>query len=180
MKREQYILCLLFGLIFSATFALFVTEKKLLAQETCGGITVLDASSCQTETVVESEALTTAAGKVARRFILNYVDSWQIIAVEPAPAALTTAIGAVDERVLLNYADSKNIILVSYPAQLLNDTTEPSLVGSPVVGTVTTTSAEITWITDEFATSSVVYGTTAGNYTESQGDGLYVTDHRIG
>jgi hypothetical protein len=26
----------------------------------------------------------------------------------------------------------------------------------------------------------VVYRTTAGNYTESQGDGLYVTDHRIG
>ncbi|MDY6966707.1 MAG: fibronectin type III domain-containing protein, partial [Halobacteriota archaeon] len=56
---------------------------------------------------------------------------------------------------------------------------------SPVItnvnaGSITQTSATITWDTDEPSDSLVKYGTTSGLYTDSTSDSAYVTSHSIG
>lgn len=57
------------------------------------------------------------------------------------------------------------------------DTTAPTISGV-AAGTITTTGATITWVTDEAADSEVKYGTTT-NYGSSTTDNSFVTNHSI-
>jgi chitodextrinase len=65
-----------------------------------------------------------------------------------------------------------------YPKELMNDMVPPVITQVSVLN-VTSNSAAITWLTDEFADSVVNYGVNSTVYTAASTDNLYVKEHRI-
>jgi chitodextrinase len=65
-----------------------------------------------------------------------------------------------------------------YPKELMNDMIPPVITEVSVLN-VTSNSAEITWLTDEFADSVVNYGVSSTVYTATSTDNLYVKEHGI-
>lgn len=59
------------------------------------------------------------------------------------------------------------------------DTTPPAITSGPTATNVTSSSATITWITDEPSDSLVEYGTASGNYKNSTEDTAIVTNHSV-
>jgi chitodextrinase len=60
----------------------------------------------------------------------------------------------------------------------MNDMIPPVITEVSVLN-VTSNSAAITWLTDEFADSIVNYGVSSTVYTATSTDNLYVKEHRI-
>lgn len=56
----------------------------------------------------------------------------------------------------------------------------PPVISNVASSNITSSSATITWDTDEIADSLVKYGTTSGNYTDNKYDSADVTSHSIG
>ena len=64
-----------------------------------------------------------------------------------------------------------------YPRSLVGDTTAPVISArsaAPAAGGI-----KVTWTTDEFADSTVVFGTQPGVYPQTRSDPLYVKSHVI-
>ena len=81
-------------------------------------------------------------------------------------------------RFVFEFAKANRYITLSFPVDLINDTTPPQ--GSNItVRPAGETSTTITWTTDEYADSTVKCGTQPGNYTMTFSDPLYVKQHSI-
>lgn len=93
------------------------------------------------------------------------------------PADLQALFGQVSDRIVFAFANSSRHVPLSYPLQLIGDTTPP--VVTNVAGAATGSTLEVTWTTNEFADSTVLYGTQSGNYTGTVNDPLFVRQHRI-
>jgi len=65
-----------------------------------------------------------------------------------------------------------------YPAGLFADTTAPAI-SDVQLEQVDSTTVRVTWTTNEFATSTVQYGTEPGVYPGQVSDGLYVKAHEV-
>ena len=113
-------------------------------------------------------------------FTIFYADKARYINLNVIPSTLQTLTGNVPDRILLFHADKmRNVELQSnYPAAVIHDTAPPqiSTVGD---NTVSGDTVVITWNTDEFADSTVVYGTQSGSYPLSVSDALLVKQHAI-
>jgi hypothetical protein len=79
----------------------------------------------------------------------------------------------IPDRFILQYANTNRELQLAYPTALFNDVTPPQ------INDVAANFGIITWITDEFADSEVIYGESAGQYTQSVQDPLYVKQHEI-
>lgn len=65
-----------------------------------------------------------------------------------------------------------------YPAGLFADTTAP-VISDVQVEQVDNTTVRVSWTTDEFATSTVRYGTETDVYPDQVSEGLYVKVHEV-
>lgn len=90
------------------------------------------------------------------------------------PSALQILLGQVSDRIVIQYAKTDRQESLVYPAGLFNDTTPPQISDVSASGT-----GIITWTTDEFATSTVLYGTRSGIYSHMVSDPLYTKQHEI-
>lgn len=93
------------------------------------------------------------------------------------PGALDTLLGQVAERIVFQYANANREVELAYP-ELIDDTTKPQI-GDVAANPAGGVNALITWTTDEFATSTVLYGTQSGSYPQTVHDPLYVKQHEI-
>jgi chitodextrinase len=95
------------------------------------------------------------------------------------PADLLRILEEVPEqRLILGYAELNVYLPLVYPKELMKDTIPPVITDVSVLN-VTSNSAAITWLTDEFADSVVNYGVSATVYTATSTDNLYVKEHGI-
>lgn len=94
-----------------------------------------------------------------------------------APADLQALFTQVGDRIIFAFANTSRQVPLTYPLPLIGDTTPP--VVTNVAAAATGGAVEITWTTNEFADSTVLYGTQSGNYTYTASDPLYVRQHRI-
>ena len=112
------------------------------------------------------------------RFVIEFARANKYYALTPIPSQLDTLLGQITPRFMLEFAKANRYITLSFPLDLINDTTPPQ--GSNITAkSAGETSATVTWVTDEYADSTVRCGTQPGNYTMTFSDPLYVKPHSI-
>lgn len=123
-------------------------------------------------------ALQTVFAAVTPRNIVQYANSTAHHELVNTPAALQARLNTVTPRVVVQYANSTRAMSLGYPLALMDDTTPPQTVEVTAVMSDTTT-ALVTWTTNEFATSEVMYGAQSGSYPQTVSDPLYVKEHAL-
>lgn len=123
-------------------------------------------------------SLQTLLDQVSPRIVIQYANTNRRDALVAIPGTLQTLLGQVPDRIILRYAKTNRHLQLVYPAALINDTAPPQCSGliasTRGIGTVT-----IAWATNEFATSTVLYGTQPGVYSQTVSDPLYTRQHGI-
>lgn len=110
--------------------------------------------------------------------VVQYADSIGRYNLATIPVALQSLVKTVTPRNVVQYTDSTITYALGYPLALMGDSSPPkiSTISDHSVGDGAVT---ITWTTDEFADSVVVYGTKSGAYILSASDSLFVKQHVI-
>ena len=120
----------------------------------------------------------TLLDQVSAKVIVQYANTIRSDGIPPMPGALQTLLGQVSDRIVLQYAKANRQESLVYPVALFNDTTPPQVSGITVRQTGSG-SVTISWTTDEFASSTVIYGTQPGVYPHTVGNPLYTKQHAI-
>lgn len=151
--------------------------SRVPGRVTADGIIVNDADALETLTIVGSSDLDLLITGVGPRFEVWYANDILYNSITPAPSGLQTLLGEVGDRAIIWYADSNRSHAITYPAGLTGDNTPPQI--SEVSVIEGDNSADINWTTDEFADSSVHFGTQPGDYSDTAYDPLYGLLHEI-
>ena len=122
--------------------------------------------------------LQTLLDQVSAMVIVQYADANQWEELPILPQAFRTRLAQVSNRVVFHYADANRWKTLAYPTALFNDTTPP-LISDITCRAIAPDSVIIAWTTDEFATSTVLYGTQPGVYPYTVSDPLYTKQHEI-
>jgi len=123
-------------------------------------------------------ALSDLLNDIQPRFAIQFAHANNYLSLIPIPSQLDTLIGQITPRFIFEFAKANRYITLSFPVDLINDTTAPQ--GSNiVVKPAGETSSTITWTTNEYANSTVRCGIQSGNYTMTFFDPLYVKQHSI-
>ena len=141
-------------------------------------IIVNGADGVWTRSLGIAQGLTNRLANVAPRIVLECANQVRYIRLNAPPSSLQTLLGQVPARVVLLYANTVRHQRLIYPVALFHDTTPPQItnvVAVPISGGET----KITWTTNEFATSAVLYGTKSGVYPYIVSDPLYTKQHEI-
>lgn len=142
------------------------------------GIIVNNADSVWTTSVALSQDLANSTAGVQARVAVQYANSLRRLGLSTVPGGLQSLLEQMPARIVFQYANSSHQWQLSYPAALIDDTTPPVLSGIEV-SSISIESVRIIWTTDEFATSTVLYGTQSGVYPQTVSDPLYAKQHTI-
>jgi len=130
------------------------------------------------ELVAVPGSLQTLLGQVPARVVVQFANNGRRRSLVTVPGTLQTLLNQVSDRVIFQYANANRGSQLVYPAALINDTTLP-LLTDIAARTTGIGIADITWTTDEFATSTVLYGTQPGDYPQAVNDPLYYKEHVV-
>jgi hypothetical protein len=93
------------------------------------------------------------------------------------PVPLQSLFSAMQPRVIILVANSSRSAALSYPVALIGDTAQPQI--SAIAASRQGSTAAVSWTTDEFADSAVLYGTQSGNLSQTVSDPLYAKQHEM-
>jgi hypothetical protein len=118
--------------------------------------------------------------QISERVVVVYAHDTLRETLGPLPAGLLARLDQVTERIVFEHANANLKYSLSYPRELIGDTTPPEIseIGHSTIqanGIMT-----ITWTTDEFADSTVLYGTQSGTYSYTVSSPRYVKVHAVG
>jgi hypothetical protein len=140
--------------------------------------TIENADDSNILSVAASSELNTLIANVEPRFVVQHANANLYYAFGSMPSELLNLIGEVNDRCVIQYANENKYYSVTYPLELINDTTPPKI--SDVAAKTESSGDEtITWNTDEFTTSTVEYGSQPGTYSQSVTDELFNKQHEI-
>lgn len=165
MKKRIFLIsfCLLIGL----SFVVPVTGQT-------GNIVLEGADESNTLSLTPSQTLINLVSDIGTRFVIEFSDAKHVFPLTSPPSEFFTLLEQVANRFVFQYANEANFIPVSYPKSIINDTS------SPVIGSVAAQgNGIVTWTTDEFATSTVIYGTNLVVDTVEITDPLFTKQHRV-
>lgn len=145
-----------------------------------GGITITNADGTRTDLPTSSPELNNEVDAVGPHFQIQFSESLRNTILANVPAALQALLNGVNAHIQIQFAESnRTLISLAYPEEIITDTTPPqvtAITATPIGdGSMTT----ITWATNEFADSVVLYGTQAGNLDQMASDPLYEKNHTI-
>ncbi|MFZ1402919.1 MAG: fibronectin type III domain-containing protein [Anaerolineae bacterium] len=121
--------------------------------------------------------LRTLFAQVPARIVLQHANTMRQAALTAPPGELRTLFGQVVNRIILQYANTSRQVTLAYPVALIGDTAPPQI--SNVVVTRVGASIRVTWNTNEFANSTVLYGMQTGSYPQSVTNPLFERQHEI-
>ena len=187
----------------------FLLALALTAQRAPTDIIIGGADDSTVRGITSSSTLETLIAKVAPRFELQYADEMQYHEVTPVAgdlqslldslvarfrlqyadqsrahhitipsAGLFDLLDMVHDRIVFQFADENRSYVLNYPVDLIDDQTPPQVSNIEII-TIDSTAVVIRWATDEFATTEVRYGTSAGSYTQTLADSKYVKTHEV-
>jgi hypothetical protein len=116
---------------------------------------------------------------VAPRVASDYARAHYMVELTAVSPAMASALSQVSSRIGFDYARANRQMALSFPVDLVNDTTVPQLVGEVTAIPLGETESQIVWVTNESASSRVQYGTQPSVYTGDILNGLYVTNHSV-
>lgn len=115
--------------------------------------------------------------QVRPRIILLTVNTNRHASLSTPSAALQGLLSAVQPRVVIEAAKTNRSNALSYPVALIGDTTQPQI--SAIAASRQGNTATVSWTTNEFADSAVLYGTQSGNLGQTASDPLYAKQHEM-
>ena len=178
MKVRQKIISLFVSILLLT--GLLVHWQLVGASLVCNsqGITITgaDANWCNSTTSPPG-TLSNLLNMVMPRVAADYARSIASFTLNAVPNGLDTVLEQVTNRIGFDYARANRHTTLDFPIALVNDTAAPQLVGTVSQTAIGTTDIRIQWLTNEFATSHVSYGTTSGNYPNTVTDELFVKNH---
>jgi len=142
------------------------------------GIIIDHADATTTLAFAGSAELATLIAGVEPRFAVWYANNICYYDITPVPSELETRLERVADRFIIWYADSNRVYAFAYPIGLVGDTIPPQI-SDITVSPADSGNAIIAWATDEFATSTILYGTQSGVYPQTVSDPLYTKQHEI-
>jgi len=158
--------------VIGLTFALTISTYGQ------SGIIVNGADTVRNTAVSSLQGLIDSISGVQPHIVVQYANGVRPFSLSAVPSALETLVGQLAPRVVFQYANANRRQLLVYPVALIGDTAPPQ--GSNITAKPAgETSATVTWVTDEYADSTVRCGTQPGNYTMTFSDPLYVKPHSI-
>jgi len=125
-----------------------------------------------------SQDLVDSMGNVGPRFVVQYANAIHYHDLEAIPSALETLLGQVLPRFIISAANANRAISFSYPIGLVGDDAPPQISGI-MVSPSGASSVIIVWFTDEYADTTLRYGTQPGVYIETVSDPLYYKRHEV-
>lgn len=134
-------------------------------------IIVNNADTVRLESFNISQSLLALFDNVEPRISVHYANTLRHIGISELPISLVTLFEQAAERIIIQYANTNREVELSYPVAFFNDNS------APIISGVTTFGCKVTWNTDEYADSTVVYGTSPGSYPEAVTNPLYSKYH---
>lgn len=131
----------------------------------------------QEPVVVPSGVLQGLISQVQPRVTFQSANSNRHADLSTPSSALQTLFSAVQSRVVFDAANTSRSTTLSYPVALIGDTAPPQI--SAIAGSRQGSAATISWTTNEFATSTVLYGMQSGTLNQATGDSLFVKQHLV-
>ena len=114
-----------------------------------------------------------AAGSPSASIIVNNADTVRQDAFN-INQNLLDKFSEVATRIIVQFADNLNQMSMTYPIELFDDNTPPNISNVSAKGM-----GIITWTTDEYATSTVIYGTQLVEDSGEISDPLYTKQHQV-
>lgn len=114
---------------------------------------------------------------VQPRVVFQSANSSRYTSLPSPPGDLQTLFSAVRPRVVFDAANTSRSAALSYPAALIGDSTQPQI--SAIAASRQGSTATVSWTTNEFADSAVLYGAQSGNLSQTASDPLYVNQHQV-
>lgn len=118
-------------------------------------------------------SLATLLGQVGVRIPVEYANAVRHNDLLAPPTGLATVLANVGPRISFEFANANRTLAMSYPRQLINDTT------APVINPPSRDGNKIVWTTDEFTSTLLRYGTNPGQLNQQIADPLFATAHEI-
>lgn len=164
--------------LFTTFIPRHLSAEPLACNSTGFVITGADANWCESTTSVPT-AFSSLLDLVTARVSTDYARAHYRTALTTVPDPLNSNLALVASHIGLDYARANQRVPLTFPVDIVNDTVVPQLLGDITITSSGETTAQLTWTTDEFADSTVAYGTASGNYTETISDDQYVTAHAV-
>jgi hypothetical protein len=141
-------------------------------------IIVRNADVVRQVTTSRSAELEGSAVAVSPRVVLEHANQVRHVPMQTIPGALQSVLGQVPARLIFLYANTNRQLQMSYPVALINDQAPPQP-GNISVRAVSGSAITITWTTNEFANSVLLYGSQPGQYTNQIVSPLYAKEHTV-
>jgi predicted phage tail protein len=122
-------------------------------------------------------ALNTYLSNVEARVGMQYSDRARHVGLAAVPDGLQTQLNNVANRLAFQYPDRNRQVALDFPVDLIGDTIPPTIVSAPEASFGSTT-ATVTWTTDEFTTYVFRYGSISGVYTEELSSTQFSKTHQ--
>ena len=171
---KKYLIIILFICFLLFSWVIPVSGKDAVKST----ITVNNADSFRKVEVGFNGNLTSALEDVLARVSVQYANTLRKLTLSQLRAGFQEVIKQVSARVVINQANSNRQADLIYPKELINDSAAP-LIDQVDVDNLSESKVKVNWITDEFATSKVRFGTSAGSYTKSVEDARYKKEHAL-
>ena len=157
---------------------LLISFGLAVAGPASDGIIITGAREVKESSVGLPQPLQTSLGAIGTRFELWLVDQIRPINMTSIPTTLRAQLSQLPNRIIIQQPKAYRRFQPVYPVALFNDKAAPFISGIAVIpanaGTVT-----VVWLTDEYATSEVAYGTQSGRYERTVSDPLFVVRHEM-
>jgi len=163
-----------FPLLASIVLAALVLMFALPAFGQSGNIQINNADGSRTTSVSLSPAF---PGILTHRIISQYAQALRQAVLVVPPGPLQSLLGQASVRVVFSAAQAARRQQMIYPVSLVADGVPPVI--SARSAAQDAGGIKVTWTTDEFADSTVVFGTQPGVYPQMRSDPLYVKSHVI-
>lgn len=115
--------------------------------------------------------------QVTRRIVVQAANTVHHASLTAPDGSLQALFAQVANRVILQSANAGRREVLAFPREIIGDTTPPQI--SNVTVTRVGASLRVTWTTNEFANSTVLFGTQAGSYPRSVTNPLFERQHEI-
>jgi hypothetical protein len=116
--------------------------------------------------------------QVPVRVYFDSANGSRIFSLAQMPSALQSIVAGTAARTVINMANGTRVQTLSYPRELIGDSAPPAM-QAPSLQAAPNGAIDLVWVTDEFTTVVVRYGTASGAYTREVSDPLFAKEHRL-
>lgn len=116
--------------------------------------------------------------QVPRLPALQFADSGLVRKLPPVSGELRSVLKEVPSHVMLQFVEGNGTWATTYPRILMDDNTPPSA-GPPTAGPWSNNSMILVWNSNEFARSTLNYGTISNQYDKTVTDDLFKKYHEM-